>query len=54
MAKDSQVQTSVAAKVRRRLEDAGRRYFANDNIADMLEPGDIEGLHDEAEAAVVG
>ncbi len=52
MAEDRHDQTPVAAKVRKRLEDAGRRYFANDNIADLLEPGDLEGLHEEAEAAV--
>ena len=42
----------VSARIRQRLDEKGRRYFANDNIADMLEPGDLDALHDEAEVAV--
>lgn len=39
----------VSAKIRARLEKAGRRFHANDNIADFLEPGELEAL--EAEVA---
>lgn len=34
-------------KIRERLRAAGRRFHANDNIADFLEPGDFENLLDE-------
>jgi GTP cyclohydrolase I len=52
MSQDDRTGERVSAAVRRRLEAAGRRYFANDNIADMLEPGEMDALHEEAEAAV--
>jgi GTP cyclohydrolase I len=39
----------VSEKVRRRLQRAGRRFHANDNIADFLEPGELELLVDEVE-----
>ena len=52
MASDNHRKDLVSARIRERLEAEGRRYFANDNIADMLQPGELEGLHEEAEAAV--
>jgi GTP cyclohydrolase I len=52
MVKSGSSETSVSAKIRRKLEAAGQRYFANDNIADYLEAGDLEALHDEVEQAV--
>ena len=42
----------VATRIRARLDAAGKRYFANDNIADFIEPGELDGLQDEAEAAI--
>ena len=34
----------VSERVRRRLQRAGRRFHANDNIADFLENGELEEL----------
>lgn len=42
----------VSKRIRDRLEASGKRYFANDNIADFIEPGELEALHAEAETAV--
>lgn len=52
MSGDDKTDQTASSQIRERLEAAGRRYFANDNIADMLEPGEIEALRTEAEAAV--
>ncbi|MDR0275415.1 MAG: GTP cyclohydrolase I [Burkholderiaceae bacterium] len=40
----------VSVKIRERLRAAGRRYHANDNIADLVEPGELDGLLDEVTA----
>lgn len=37
----------VSARVRARLVEAGRRFHANDSIADVLEPGELEALQAE-------
>ncbi|MCB9831824.1 MAG: GTP cyclohydrolase I [Planctomycetes bacterium] len=37
----------VSARIRARLVAAGRRFHANDNIADQIEPGELEALHAE-------
>lgn len=39
----------VSVKIRERLKAQGRRYNANDNIADCLQPGELEALLDEVE-----
>jgi GTP cyclohydrolase I len=39
--------TPVSALIRSRIQKAGRRFHANDNIADFLEPGEIDALLDE-------
>ena len=41
--------TPVADRIRERIQKAGGRFFANDNIAQYLEPGDIDALVDEVE-----
>jgi GTP cyclohydrolase IA len=41
--------TPVSVKIRERLLAARRRFFANDNIADFIEPGELERLLDEVE-----
>lgn len=41
---------SVAARIRARLEAAGHSYRANDNIADFVEPGEVDALVDEVAA----
>lgn len=40
---------SVSARVRSRIQAAGRRFHANDLISEFLEPGDLDGLLDEVE-----
>ena len=39
--------TPVSVKIRERLKAARRRFNANDNIADFIEPGELEQLLDE-------
>src|SRR3954465_6581249 len=41
--------TPVADRIRERIQKAGGRFFANDNIAEYLEPGDLDALIDEVE-----
>lgn len=42
---------SKSQQIRQRLEDAGKRYWAGDNISDFLEEGDKAALIDEATEA---
>ena len=46
---DAHEGTPVSVKIRERLLAARRRFFANDNIADFIEPGELEKLLDEVE-----
>ena len=48
------VGTPMSVKIRQRLEAARKRYHSNDNIADFLEPGDLEALLDEVEVKMQG
>jgi len=41
--------TPVSTKIRERLLAGRKRFFANDNIADYVEPGELEQLLDEVE-----
>ena len=41
--------TPVSVKIRERLLSARRRFHANDNIADFIEPGELEQMLDEVE-----
>ena len=41
--------TPVANRIRRRLLDARRRFHANDNIADFIEPGELDALQLEVQ-----
>jgi GTP cyclohydrolase I len=41
--------TPVSVKIRERLLAARKRYHSNDNIADYIEPGELELLLDEVE-----
>ena len=41
--------TPVSVKIRDRLLAARKRFHANDNIADFIEPGEIDQLLDEVE-----
>jgi GTP cyclohydrolase I len=44
----------VADRIRARLQDAGRRFHANDNIHDCIEPGELDALQDEVAARMRG
>jgi len=48
------VGTPMSVKIRQRLAAARKRYHSNDNIADFLEPGDLEALLDEVEVKMQG
>src|SRR3954463_8389809 len=41
--------TPVSVKIRERLVAARKRFHSNDNIADFIEPGELEQLLDEVE-----
>jgi GTP cyclohydrolase IA len=45
---------SVAVRIRRRLQSAGKRFHANDNIHDFIEPGELDALQDEVAAGMRG
>ena len=56
MTKDTSTSLDVLAKtlpvserIRVRLQQAGHRFHANDNIAAFLEPGELDALIDEVE-----
>ncbi len=44
----------VSVKIRERVLAARRRFHANDNIAEFIEPGELELLLDEVEAKMQG
>ena len=44
----------VSAKIRARVEEANKRYFANDNISAFIEPGELEALLDEVAGKMKG
>ena len=44
----------MSVKIRERLQAAKRRYNANDNIADFIEPGELEKLLDEVTEKMQG
>jgi GTP cyclohydrolase I len=46
---DADEGTPVSVKIRERLVAARKRYHANDNIADFIQPGELEALLDEVE-----
>lgn len=46
--------TPVSVKIRERLAAAKKRFNANDNIAEFIEPGELEKLLDEVEAKMQG
>jgi GTP cyclohydrolase I len=43
---------SISARIRARLEKAQRRFHANDNISEFIEPGELEQLLVEVEGKV--
>lgn len=43
---------AVSERIRARLKSKGQRYHANDNIADFIEPGELDHLLQEVEGKV--
>ncbi len=41
--------TPISVKIRERVTAAKKRFYANDNISDFIEPGELEKLLDEVE-----
>lgn len=37
----------MSAKIRARIVAGGKKFFANDNISQFIQPGELEGLQDE-------
>ncbi len=46
--------TPVSVKIRERLLQARKRFHSNDNIADFVQPGELEALLDEVEVKMRG
>lgn len=46
--------TPVSVKIRERVLAARQRFYANDNIAEFIEPGELEALLDEVEHKMKG
>lgn len=53
-AADQDEGTPVSVKIRERLLAARKRFHSNDNIADFIEPGELEKLLDEVEVKMQG
>ena len=51
---DSDEGTPVSVKIRERVRAARKRFHANDNIADFIEPGELERLLDEVTEKMQG
>jgi GTP cyclohydrolase I len=52
--KDDDEGTPVSVKIRERLNAARKRFNANDNIAEFIQPGELEALLDEVEVKMKG
>ncbi len=46
--------TPVSVKIRERLRAARKRFHANDNIAEFIQPGEMQALLDEVEVKMKG
>ena len=51
---DADEGTPVSVKIRERITAARKRFNANDNIADFIEPGELDKLLDEVEDKMKG
>ena len=49
---DTDEGTPVSVKIRERLSAARKRFHANDNIADFIQPGELDKLLDEVEEKI--
>ncbi len=54
MSDDVNQGTPVSVKIRERLLQARKRFHSNDNIADFVQPGELEALLDEVEHKMRG
>jgi GTP cyclohydrolase I len=50
----AEAKTPVSARIRARIQRAGRRFHANDNISEFIEPGELEALLDEVAGQMRG
>jgi GTP cyclohydrolase I len=46
--------TPVSVKIRERIAASRKRFHSNDNIADFIQPGELEALLDEVETKMQG
>jgi len=53
-AKDNLHGTPVSVKIRERISASRKRFHSNDNIAEFIEPGELEALLDEVEVKMKG
>jgi len=51
---DADEGTPVSVKIRQRIHAARKRFHANDNISQFIEPGELEQLLDEVEVKMKG
>jgi GTP cyclohydrolase IA len=51
---DTDIGTSMSSIIRARIQAQKKRFNANDNIADYIQPGDLEKLLDEVETKMQG
>jgi GTP cyclohydrolase I len=51
---DADIGVPVSVKIRERIKAAQRRFHANDNIAEFIEPGELERLLDEVQGKMQG
>ena len=51
---DTDEGTPISVMIRERVKAARKRFHANDNIADFIEPGDLDLLLDEVEQKMKG
>ena len=54
MTKPSEEGRPMSVVIRERVAAANKRYFANDNIGEFFEPGDMDKLLDEVEEKLKG
>jgi GTP cyclohydrolase I len=51
---DDPAGTPVSVKIRERIQAARKRFHSNDNIAEFIQPGELEQLLDEVEKKMQG
>ncbi len=51
---DTDIGTPVSVKIRERIQAQKKRFNANDNIADFIQPGELAALLDEVESKMKG